>query len=251
MGEEGVNVHVGERVGPFVVVANESTFPARKRRVVVRCVVCERVSEMNERSLLDKRTEEQRACAKCRVYTTNGTWVKGWKAKMENAAAEANRLNEENARLRDEIDKVMRERDLAVERLKNEIKAANQARMAEERARESLDELDAAIYDCLPSDYDDDSPLDCVEHAADRLRELAEERDEARAEVERAIIDRNHAEARAREYLIDARDDFRRGAEAMREACARMEPYAYNLDDHLMISKWRSLVRDLPIPEDK
>lgn len=48
-----------------------------------------------------------------------------------------------------------------------------------------------------------------------------------------------------------ASDAYRRGAEAMREACARMEPYAYNLDDHLMISKWRSLVRGLPIPEDK
>ena len=103
-----------DRIGPFIVVLSQSeAIPARKRRVVVRCVVCERVSEMNERSLLDKRTEEQRACAKCRVYTTNGTWTKGWRSKMENAAIEANRLNKENTDLRDEIDKVLRERDEA------------------------------------------------------------------------------------------------------------------------------------------
>lgn len=152
-------MHVGERVGPFVVVANESTIPARKRRVVVRCVVCERVSEMNERSLLDKRTEEQRGCAKCRVYTTNGTWVKGWKAKMESAAAEANRLNEENARLRDEIDKVMRERD----EWRDKFHALNQT------AGELCNACGWAFM--IPGE-----PCRC---------EVVKERDEARAEVEK------------------------------------------------------------------
>ena len=73
--------------------------------------------------------------------------------------------------------------------------------------------------------------------AAWRLRDLE-------AAFDRAIAERDEARA-------SAADQFRRGAEAMREACARMEPYAYNLDDHLMISKWRSLVRGLSTPEDK
>lgn len=127
-----------DRIGPFIVVLSQSeAIPARKRRVVVRCVVCERVSEMNERSLLDKRTEGQRACAKCRVYVTNGTWTKGWRSKMENAAIEANRLNKENADLRDEIDKVLRERDEAraeVEHAYREGGALYEAKIAEREA---------------------------------------------------------------------------------------------------------------------
>lgn len=85
---------------------------------------------------------------------------------------------------------------------------------------------------------------------------LKAERDEARAELSKlrkdydSVLEANVGLLDGAPY-VDARAAFRRGAEAMREACARMEPYAYNLDDHLMISKWRSLVRGLSIPEDK
>ena len=222
------------------------------------------------------------------------------KAKREEYAAEARSLRE---RLRDaygERDQYLRERD--------------QARLAEERARESLDELDEAIYDCLPSDDDGDTPLDCVEHAADQLRALAQERDEARREasdhrlaamaassahdaIEKMVrfelraqqeegaqeacrrVARERDEARAEvkrmkarpveaEYaeldimwqrLVRERDDayrakrdaYRRGAEAMREACAeKVDSYtAWNDPPTLGFLEERILA--LPIPEDK
>ena len=79
---------------------------------------------------------------------------------------------------------------------------------------------------------------------------LTRERDEARADAERYLADLRRCASEPYEHAKERAEAFRRGAEAMREACARMEPYAYNLDDHLMISKWRSLVRGLPIPEE-
>lgn len=97
------------------------------------------------------------------------------------------------------------------------------------------------------------------DHVEESLVRLEAQRDEARAEVERLkAISRDEVRGMTLEQVSDLvvaeslwTRGYRRGAEAMREACARMEPYAYNLDDHLMISKWRSLVRGLPIPEDK
>lgn len=84
-----------------------------------------------------------------------------------------------------------------------------------------------------------------------RMIDAQRERDEARADAERYLADLRRCASEPYEHAKERAEAFRRGAEAMREACARMEPYAYNLDDHLMISKWRSLVRGLPIPEDK
>lgn len=231
-------------------------------------------------------------------------------ALLEAVTRERDEARERNTDMRKMLEQVTRDRDHieeSVVRLETQrdeaikardqyLRERDQARMAEKRARESLDELDGAIYDCLPSDYDDDSPLDCVEHAADRLRDLAEEREEARAEVERlreesatqadissstiarmkqqlrealadvqrlsdasthwqVMLKRETEEverlARQVEALTDERDEvrsdaFRRGAEAMREACARW------MSEREGIAQWvyDDALSALPIPEE-
>lgn len=151
---------------------------------------------------------------------------------LNDVEAERDRLRDElaeaNARRDDlrtalewsneERDRLQRERDEAIKARDQYLRERDQARLAEERARESLEELDEAIYDCLPSDDDGDAPLDCVERAADQLRALAQERDEARAEVEmlRGVDCCANGDGPCG---VCRKCAFRRGAEAMRLAC--------------------------------
>ena len=94
-----------------------------------------------------------------------------------------------------------------------------------------------------------------IEELEAKLETVSRERDEARAEVERLTDERDEllvrvadagAELRAtREAYIDAKwtNAFRRGAEAMREACARVA------DAHC-VPGTRDVIRALPIPEE-
>ena len=59
----------------MVVVTQSLAIPSRKRKIVVRCVTCERISMLSERTLADKRIEGQIHCQKCRNYRTRTTWT--------------------------------------------------------------------------------------------------------------------------------------------------------------------------------
>lgn len=65
-----------ERVGPYIVVVTQSlAISSRKRKIVVRCMACERISILSERTLSDKRIDNQNHCQKCRNYRTRTTWT--------------------------------------------------------------------------------------------------------------------------------------------------------------------------------
>ena len=85
----------------------------------------------------------------------------------------------------------------------------------------------------------------------DRETKAVRERDEARAEVERLHLDVGclqlgltvTSEAYRAGYMAGSRDAFRRGAEAMREACIG---YAHKIGFHGLTVD----IRALPIPEE-
>ena len=110
------------------------------------------------------------------------------------------------------------------------------------------------LEDCGQSGVCELSP-GCVRHFIERNAELAKERDEARAELERAIIDRNHAERRAREYLLAEPPEIvaarREGAEAMREAVAQLFDGHPDTPGLASMPLWAAEIRALPLPGEE
>lgn len=90
------------------------------------------------------------------------------------------------------------------------------------------------------------------------MRDAQRERDEARAELSKlredydGVLEANVGLLDGAPY-VDARAAFRRGAEAMREACAREVVdgrLGVSSDDMAWLNDIASDLRDLPIPEE-
>jgi chromosome segregation ATPase len=150
--------------------------------------------------------------------------------------------------LRARIEELTRERDAA--NAKHETLSA-----LVEGYRRERDDLRAEITKAQES-FDDDGPSGWMpgETAIDALIRT---RDEARAEVESLNRDveclqlgltvTNHAYRSG--YKAGSRDAYRRGAEAMREACARTVEDADDGAPLQMLAD--DEIRALPIPDDK
>lgn len=80
---------------------------------------------------------------------------------------------------------------------------------------------------------------------------VVQERDEARAEIERLKSDSSWGALRRLddEWRTESSAAFRRGAEAMREAAADL--FHGNKPGLAAIPTWSTFIRSLPIPEDK
>ena len=79
------------------------------------------------------------------------------------------------------------------------------------------------------------------------LRRVLNERDEARADAERYLADLRRCAAAPYEHAKERAEAFRRGAEAMREACAK------KVNEYWQPSARQELfsaIRALPIPEE-
>ena len=79
------------------------------------------------------------------------------------------------------------------------------------------------------------------------MQRAERERDEARADAERYLADLRRCASEPYEHAKERAEAFRRGAEAMREACA-----VALMADGLVLSRERAanVVRALPIPEE-
>jgi len=83
------------------------------------------------------------------------------------------------------------------------------------------------------------------------LRRVLNERDEARAERDAAIVRITEVGVMvATNGNALAKDAFRRGAEAMREACARWFR-EHDESFELTVDACHDVIADMPIPEDK
>ena len=83
------------------------------------------------------------------------------------------------------------------------------------------------------------------------LRRVLNERDEARAERDAAIVRITEVGVMvATNGNALAKDAFRRGAEAMREACAQWSR-EHDESFELTVDACHDVIADMPIPEDK
>lgn len=155
---------------------------------------------------------------------------------------------------RDSIEKMIRfelraqQEEGAQEACRRVVKDRDEARAELHASNEQMD----SIAKALQLEHDDgieDAVTDMVaemDHARDRIEEL-------RAEVERLRADMATGnESFAAGYKDGARDAYRRGAEAMREACAVCVAHLSHEDGLGMGSqRIEGALRALPIPEDK
>lgn len=206
---------------------------------------------------------------------------------MEGVALELYRRGREEAR--EELETVKRERDEAraacpdcamwAERSARWHDDMQRAERERDEARADAERYLADLRRCASEPYERTRELEALQAEVERLREMAhdfeamrEDRDEARAEVERvrkhyaasvlehgkmlveavdsakrqkSLADRAHDQACRLAAKLDARstDQFRRGAEAMREACAQWV-------DHWVSGHVADKLRDMPIPEE-
>lgn len=102
--------------------------------------------------------------------------------------------------------------------------------------------LIAKIGEAIGCEFEDGNDL------LEAVKELVRECDEARADAERYLADLRRCASEPYEHAKERAEAFRRGAEAMREACA-----VALMSDGLVLSRERAanVVRALPIPEDK
>jgi len=134
--------------------------------------------------------------------------------------------------------------------------------LTKEDCRDALDHIDAALAEPVGDALEWQTAItkalsESQERLADEVREARRERDEARAEVERlqaelVRVARAEFDRGAKQGVDQAlwasrtaqETAYRRGAEAMREAAAKLA------DDH---NVWgtRNAIRALPVPEDK
>ena len=106
-----------------------------------------------------------------------------------------------------------------------------------------------------------------IEELEAELETTTRERDEARAEVERLTDERDELLVRVADQGAELRatrdaynEAYRRGAEAMREACAKVDPYnahrsnaafARSVDSPASVVRiMQEAIRALPIPEE-
>lgn len=79
------------------------------------------------------------------------------------------------------------------------------------------------------------------------VKELVRERDEARADAERYLADLRRCASEPYEHAKERDEAFRRGAEAMREACAQECREQAHTESMLECVEY---IRALPIPEE-
>lgn len=127
---------------------------------------------------------------------------------------------ERSARWHDDMQRAERERDEAIACFGNVEAKLNAVRVA----------LDRACGESREAQWD-------------RVTALAKERDEARADAERYLADLRRCASEPYEHAKERAEAYRRGAEAMREACARW--IAHKGGDERIA--WQ--VGRLPIPE--
>lgn len=192
---------------------------------------------------------------------------------IERLTRERDEAQRELARLNACLSSVTAENQYRAQREADALQDWQALRAERDEAQEELENLQETICGFLPYKYDDGEDDDAnaeerVEYAAQEIQELTRQRDEARAEVERlkefyqpkddSLRERIHAamdrakERHAREQVEHAqamKDAYRRGAEAMREACVGTA-CAQDLDPDTQ-DRMEDCLRALPIPEDK
>ena len=189
---------------------------------------------------------------------------------MQRVALELYRRGREP--LLEELETVKRERDEARADLARSVTAWESAGMqgrtahdamlalAKERdeARADAERYLADLRRCASEPYERTRELEALQAEVGRLREMAhdfeamrQDRDEARAELSKlredydSVLEANVGLLDGAPY-VDARAAFRRGAEAMREACARW------MSEREGIAQWvyDDALSALPIPEE-
>ena len=83
----------------------------------------------------------------------------------------------------------------------------------------------------------------------DRETKAVRERDEARADADRYLADLRRCASEPYEHAKERAEAFRRGAEAMREACAQWFR-EHDESFELTVDACHDVIADMPIPEE-
>ena len=126
-----------------------------------------------------------------------------------------------------------------------------------DEARADAERYLADLRRCASEPYERTRELEALQAEVERLREMAhdfeamrEDRDEARAERDAAIARITEVGVMvATNGNLLAKDAYRRGAEAMREACAQWFR-EHDESFELTVDACHDVIADMPIPEE-
>ena len=144
------------------------------------------------------------------------------------------------------LEKVTKERDMAIEQhrfsqhevarwVDREAKAVRERDEARERNTDLRTMLEQVTRD--------------RDHVEESLVRLETQRDEARAEAERYLADLRRCASEPYEHAKERAEAYRRGAAAMREACAQWFR-EHDESFELTVDACHDVIADMPIPEE-